>query len=349
MPTIIGLKDVIFKQRGAARLMNMLLYDWSEFKHHEELYHDAAAFLQKAKKIGADDTVTPEEFQDLVIEFQNSKDLDFVTAVLGTFVYRFNKDKFPEVIKGIDDEKMSKTLAVLGSNLIKYFVTLMAELGDDLGIIASTGGITEWRKGRGITGAFLKGQSKDDKKKLKVRQAVTVTYQKKIFDFWMNETRRGKLVGGLNPGVCRKNIVAMCKSFKIASDAFDVVLGLGNTALSTPLYLRNPTKRAGKVEVKEEEMFDMTRFLVGLNDFRHHKSELVPIKRQLQVLIAQMIYVLIVKTSYLFRAAELTEKTPSALNMNNIRKMLENYYNVTEKQIKGLNVPIVAEPKSKTA
>jgi|TARA_Y100000310_G_C20693513_1_gene823930 hypothetical protein len=319
---IIGFKDKVLKQRGAVDTLEMLLYDAGDFKHYGELYDDAENFLVAAEEIYADGKIDPNEFEKLIHTFEKTRKMDLITSLLGSVAYSFNKEKFKKV-----GDIPSEGLAVITANLMRYFFMRMCEMADEAGLIDSATFYRAWKAKRGMKDMFGKGLDKEKVEPIKIKKAeLGQRSERHTLSFFMSETRRGALVGGLNEKDCRTHIINMCKSFKTTSDVLDAVLDLGKKPFVT-------TVEGGKGGQK----FDFTRFLVGLNSFIQHKKELKGIERPLQVFIGQLIYVIVSRFAFHFHVAEISAESPSHLDRRDVRMALEGFFDLTKDQIKGKN------------
>jgi len=144
----VNMWDKVVKQRGARNTMLMLFYQLGDFNRQGELKKMAEKFLIAAEKVIYLDVdkklnewnktrgkkgmslkedkpeVTQIEFEGIINELEDDKNMDFVTAVLGTLTYQFKgpKHKYRKLNKALKEHGQSKLppehLAVIGSNLI---------------------------------------------------------------------------------------------------------------------------------------------------------------------------------------------------------------------------------------
>jgi len=281
--------------------------------------------------------VSQAEFEG-VIDLLDSKKSDLVSALYGTLGYQFSKNRTGNSRNIFDvGEIPEESLALIGSNLMRYFFTRMAELAEEVGVLKGKTIYGVWRMKRGMDRMFTK---KLDEKfgeidKMKHAEMGQISEAKTI-RFFMSETRRGTFLGGLKADDARTYIYDLCSSLKdkSAEDIFDLVEQLGKKRFTVIAEDENGVKK------KSTYTFDFVRFLVGFNEFADHPEQLKQIKRPLQVMIAQMTYWFLVRMSFHFHMSGLSKNSPNCLNIRNIRKALQYMYKVSEEQLEGKNVPV---------
>jgi len=330
--SVVGPIDRLFPQRGTRNSLLMLYAGFGDFTRKGELHKDAQRFLLEAEKIAADFKVEQKEFEGLIKKMEKTPDMDLITALMGTLAYKFSEKKRFKKVGHIPDEH----LALIGMNLIRYFFTRMCEMCEEAGLIRSGSVYRLWRTGKGLQGLFTKDFSDEIGKIGKIRRVEAGSKSEaRTLKYFMTETRRGLLLGGINVKDCRKQIIELCQSFTTPADSLAAVRDLGKKKF--PVHVKNPT--TGEI-VEKEIPFDFVRFLVGFNEFTKFTKRVKDpqLKRKLQVFTAQLLYVFFIRFAYHFKMAEFTKKTPNFIDIRHVKIGLRGLFGVSFEQLTGEKV-----------
>ncbi|MFH1450733.1 MAG: hypothetical protein ABIF92_02010 [archaeon] len=338
---IIGFSDKVFTERSAKDTLEMLFSQLGEFKRGDEIKKRGTRFLKQARTICADNEVSHKELENLIKSFKKEK-IDLISALLGTLRYQFKNKKNGAKSKFVNEigQIPSEGLSVISANLMRYFFIRMCELSEEVGLIDKDSFYRLWRFKRGLRDLFMDDVKNLEGKLETFRHAEAgARSEAKTLKFFLYDTQRGGLVGGIDKEAARDYVIALCNRIQRADEALDLVTKLGTRKLE----IRE--KGTGGAAITSH--FDFTRFLVGLNAISElSKAEKKKLQRPLQVLVGQMLFVFMIRFSYHFKTADLQKSSPNRFDIRDVRLALEGLYGLTSKQVRGNAVSIAYDEKA---